>query len=128
MKKYELYIFDIDGVILDSRSNMQTTWNKVRLKHNLKPPFKDYFKLIGAPFYKILNQLNIKSNKQNIAKSYSKLSKKYVYKIKLYPKIQSVLKKLRSNSKLAVVTSKENRTKFFLNKFNLKFDVISSCS
>ena len=126
MKKYQLYIFDIDGVILDSKSNMEATWNEVRSIHHLKPEFSEYFKLIGTPFVKILNQLNIKSDKKNITKTYSKVSKKNVDKIKLYPKIKTVLKKLRLNSKLAVVTSKEKkRTNFFLKKFNLKFDIIS---
>ena len=37
MKKYKLYIFDIDGVILDSKLNMQITWNEVRKIYKLKP-------------------------------------------------------------------------------------------
>ena len=126
MKKYKLYIFDLDGVIFDSKSNMEATWNEVRLKHNLKPKFSDYFKLIGAPFIKIVNKLNIKSNRKKIAKTYFQKSKKYINKIKLYPKIKTVLNQLKLTSKVAVVTSKEKkRTHFFLKKFNLKFDIIS---
>ncbi len=126
MKKYKLYIFDLDGVIFDSKLNMEATWNDVKLKHNLKPKFNDYFKLIGAPFIKILNKLNIKSNKKQIEKSYFQNSKKYINKIKLYPKIKTVLNRLKLTSKVAIVTSKEKkRTYFFLKKFNLKFDIIS---
>lgn len=126
MKKYKLYIFDIDGVILDSKLNMQITWNEVRKIYKLKPQFDDYFKLIGSPFLKILSKLNIKSDKIKIAKSYSQISKKNFSKIKLYPKIRRVLNKLKLHSKIAVVTSKEKRrTQFFLKKFNLKFDDIS---
>ena len=126
MKKYKLYIFDLDGVLLDSKSNMKATWNDVKLIHNLNPNFRDYFKLIGAPFIKILERLNIKSNKKKIAKTYFQRSKKYIYKIKLYPKVKTVINRLKSISKVAVVTSKEKkRTHFFLRKFNLKFDIIS---
>ena len=126
MKKYKLYIFDLDGVILDSKSNMEATWNELRIKHNLKPKFNDYFKLIGAPFTKILKKLNIKSKRNQIAQTYFQKSKKYVNKIKLYPKIKLVLNQLKLNSKVAVVTSKEKkRTYLFLRKFKLKFDVIS---
>ena len=118
MKKYKLYIFDLDGVILNTKSNMEASWKDVRIKHNLKPKFIDYFALIGTPFIKILKQLNINSDRQNIAKTYSLKSKKYINKIKLYPKIKSVLNQLRLKSKIAVVTSKEKkRTFFFLKRF-----------
>ena len=126
MKKYKLYIFDLDGVILNSKSNMEASWNDVRIKYDLKPKFEDYFSLIGAPFLKILKKLNIKKDRNNIAKTYSQKSKKYINKIKLYPKIKSILNKLRSKSKIAVVTSKEKkRTAFFLKKFKLNFDFVS---
>lgn len=126
MKKYKLYIFDLDGVILNTKSNMEASWKDVRTKHGLKPKFIDYFALIGTPFIKILKQLNIKNDRQNIAKTYSQKSKKYINKIKLYPKIKSVLNQLRLKSKIAVVTSKEKkRTLFFLKRFKLKFDIIS---
>ena len=51
MKKYKLYIFDLDGVILNSKSNME---HHGMIKYDLKPKFEDYFSLIGAPFLKIL--------------------------------------------------------------------------
>ena len=113
MKKYKLYIFDLDGVILNSKSNMEASWNDVRIKYDLKPKFEDYFSLIGAPFLKILKKLNIKKDRNNIAKTYSQKSKKYINKIKLYPKIKSILNKLRSKSKIAVVTSKEKKGLLF---------------
>ena len=126
MKKYKLYIFDLDGVFLNTKSNMEASWKDVRIKHNLKPKFVDYFALIGTPFIKILKQLNIKKDRRNIAETYSQKSKKYINKIKLYPKIKSVLNQLRLRSKVAVVTSKEKkRTIFFLKKFKLQFDIVS---
>ena len=50
MKKYKLYIFDLDGVILNSKSNMEASWNDVRIKYDLKPKFEDYFSLIELHF------------------------------------------------------------------------------
>lgn len=126
MKMYKLYIFDLDGVILNSKSNMEAAWKDVRLKYTLKNNFNAYFSLIGIPFIKILKKLGIKKNRKKIEKTYSEKSLKYIDKIKLYPKIKSVLNQLSIKSKIAVVTSKEKkRTYFLLKKFNLRFDAIS---
>ena len=35
MKKYKLFIFDLDGVIFDTKSNMRASWNFVKKKYNL---------------------------------------------------------------------------------------------
>lgn len=126
MKKYKLYIFDIDGVIFDSKLNMMSSWNEVRIKHNIKSKFEDYFKLIGTPFLNILKKLKINTDIKKIAKTYNQNSLKYINKVKLYPNVKVVLNKLKKKSKIAIVTSKEKkRTFFFLKKFNLKFDMVS---
>ena len=75
MKKYKLFIFDLDGVIFDTKSNMRASWNFVKKKYNLNIKFDDYFSLIGAPFNKILKRLKIIKNKNYIAQSYSLKSK-----------------------------------------------------
>ena len=40
----KLIIFDLDGVILDSKSNMRESWKKVCEKLKLKVSFNEYFK------------------------------------------------------------------------------------
>ena len=59
-KKYSFLIFDLDGVIFDSKKNMEHAWKKTCKKFNLKIRFDLYFKNIGLPFEKILENLKIK--------------------------------------------------------------------
>mgnify|MGYP000400629060 CR=1 FL=1 len=50
-----LYIFDLDGVLIDSKENMEKSFNSL----NTGRDFKDYFKLIGKPFKDILTEIGI---------------------------------------------------------------------
>ena len=59
-KKNLNFIFDLDGVIFDSRSNMQISWKKTCSRFELKKSFKEYFKNIGIPFDEILKNIGIK--------------------------------------------------------------------
>ena len=61
-KKISLILFDLDGVLINSKPNMKISWNKVRKKFNIKKNFSEYSKYIGYPFFKILNKLSIKKN------------------------------------------------------------------
>ena len=125
MKKYKLFIFDLDGVIFDTKSNMRASWNFVKKKYNLNIKFNDYFSLIGVPFNKILKRLKIIKNKNYIAQSYSLKSKEKISLVKIYPGVRQVLKEIKKSGKVAVVTSKDKRrTEIFLNKFNLSFDAV----
>ena len=44
------YIFDLDGVLIDSEKMMNHAWTICQLEHNLDQPFSEYFKHIGKPF------------------------------------------------------------------------------
>ena len=84
MKK--LVIFDLDGVIFDSKENMRLSWNDVNRKLNLGIKFNDYFSKIGKPFETILYELKV--NKKNIPKAkkiYRYSSINHFNKIKVYP-------------------------------------------
>ena len=80
----KILIFDVDGVLVSSKSNMRVSWEAVRKKFNLKKNFKDYFLLIGRPFEKILSTLKIKKDYSKIKKLYSDVSIKNTNKIKFY--------------------------------------------
>ena len=124
-----LIIFDIDGVLFNSKENMNYSWKKVKSVHKVKPDFKNYFKLVGLPFNKILFKLNIKKNLKEIEKTYSNESLRLLRKNILYPGVKKTLRRLRIKYKLAIVTSKDKtRTKKILKEFNLKFKVIISPS
>ena len=119
-KKYNFFVFDLDGVIFDSKSNMSLAWNQTREKLNLKPTFISYFKKIGKPFDQIMKSLNIDPTPE-ISNCYKEHSLKYIKKIKLYHNVKKILNILKKrNIKFSIVTSKDRaRTMFLLNKFNI---------
>ena len=121
MNKYDLVIFDLDGVLFNSKENMKTSWNMVRKKFKIQKSFDEYFKFIGYPFFEILKKLSIKKNFSKIQTEYKKKSLKNLNKIKLYKKNKLVLKYLNKKKiKLAIVTSKnKNRTLKLVKKFKL---------
>jgi phosphoglycolate phosphatase len=124
-KKYKLIIFDLDGVLIDSKSNMKKSWEAVKKEFKIKAPFSDYFKNIGMPFIDILKKIGIQNNHLQIQKLYSKISAENINRIKFYKDAEKVLKILKSRYKLAIVTSKDHkRTKLFLSKLNISFDMI----
>ena len=119
MNKYDLVIFDLDGVLINSKENMKTSWNIVRKKFNIKKSFNNYFKYVGYPFFEILKKLLIKKNFNKIQTEYNKNSLKHFNKIDLYKDIKQTLEYLRKKKiKMAIVTSKHrNRTSKLVKKF-----------
>ena len=51
IKRKKIIIFDLDGVIIDSKKNMKISGRFI-VKNNLKIDFKNYFSFIGLPFKK----------------------------------------------------------------------------
>ena len=116
----KIFIFDLDGVLINSRQNMLFSWAAVRKKHNINKPFKLYFKNIGAPFKKILEKIKIRSNQSSIEKTFKKNSIKHFDKIRLYPNVINVLSKLKQKNIIGLLTSKDKyRTYKLLKRFKL---------
>ena len=69
MKK--AYIFDLDGVLIDSKHMMSQAWQMCELEHKLEQPFSEYFKHIGMPFKDILKTIGIKDNHDKIKYTYA---------------------------------------------------------
>jgi phosphoglycolate phosphatase len=122
----KLILFDLDGVLFNTKSNMEESWEKVRVNFNIKKKFKDYFSKIGIPFEEILKKLKINKNIKEIKNFYKNQSLKHKNLIKIYPGVKSTLLKLIENgNKIGIVTSKDyERTKKLVNDYNLKFSVI----
>ena len=122
----KLIIFDLDGVLVDSITNMKKSWNLTREKFSLKPSFYKYKHHIGIPFNDILKSLKIKKKlHKNINFEFKKNSLKYIDSIKFYPNTLSVLKYLSKKYKLGVFTSKErSRTLKILKKLKINFDIV----
>ena len=128
LNNIKLILFDIDGVLIDSKQNMQFAWNAVLKKYKLKISFNKYFRNIGIPFKKILQKLGVNKMLHNsIELTYSKNSIKYLNKIKLYPNTKKIINSLkRKGIKIGIVTSKDRkRTLKLVKKFNLNIQSIS---
>lgn len=120
----ELIVFDLDGVLVDSKQNMETSWTTVMERKGIDIPFEEYFKHIGKPFEIILMDLGISKNHKSIKNIYDKTSKTNMELIKPFNGICETLLMLQTRSKLAIVTSKsEDRTKMVLKLFP-KFDYV----
>lgn len=129
MKKIKLILFDLDGVLIDSKKNMEIAWYGVKKKFNIRKSFKEYSKHIGLPFDKILKKINIHSNHKKIQAEYKKISEQNFNKIKIYTGVKATIFFLLKNKiSIGIVTSKDrDRTIKVLKKFNINLFNIIVC-
>ena len=123
----KVLVFDLDGVLIDSKSNMRKSWIEVQRKFNLQHiNFDQYFSKIGLPFYEILKKLGIKNNYKKIKKCYDSYSILYLSRIKFYPNVIKTLKYLdKAGFLICIVTSKDLfRSKIILKKHLNIFSII----
>lgn len=125
-----LIIFDLDGVLIDSRINMKNSWNMVKKQYSLSQNFEEYYKHLGLPFEKILKKIGIKDKAliKKIKFNYEMNSIKNISKVKFYPRVKSTLKFLiKKKYKLSIVTSKNlKRTKLILKDLYYYFDTVNT--
>ena len=121
------YIFDLDGVLIDSAHMMEQSWNICELEHKLTQPFSEYFKHIGKPFRDIMKELGI-DEVEAVKHTYDKASLELMeYCLEFYDGVEDTLKELKKNNKIAVVTSKTaNRTSVILDHLDVEFDYVVS--
>ena len=126
MKK--AYIFDLDGVLIDSKHMMQQAWQVCELEYELTQTFDEYFKCIGMPFKDILKTIGIEDNHDAIKHTYDKASIELMeYCLEFYPGVEDTLRELKKHAKLGVVTSKTaERTRLILDKLDIEFDYVVS--
>jgi len=126
IKNIRLVLLDLDGVMFDTKKNMQMSWSKVQKDFELKNTFNDYFKHIGIPFNKILKKIFIKKDFNKIHKAYQNESIRQSRKIKLYRGVRETLKNLNKRKiTLGVVTSKDKfRTLKLIKKFKIDIKII----
>ncbi len=126
INRKKLILFDLDGVLIDSRPNMMLAWNFVNKKFKLGKSFKEYFKFIGIPFPDILKKLGIYKNQLAIEKCFISKSSSQINIIKSFPHVSKTLSKLKKKSKIVgILTSKDiGRTKKILKKIHIKPQVL----
>jgi phosphoglycolate phosphatase len=124
----KLVLFDLDGVILDSKINMELSWNEVCKEHNLSIKFEDYFSKIGRPFKDILDILGIKEGQDDIEKTFNETSIRLLDIVTFYNGVELVLNKLSgSGIKTGIVTSKNTlKTSKILELLNFEFDIVQT--
>lgn len=118
-----MIVFDLDGVLINSKKNMQVAWNEVNKKLNYSTKFSNYFNNIGLPFEDILKKIGIKRDIQQAKKIYKNKSITNFQLIQTYPDVRQTIKQLKNRGYLvAIITSKErSRTLKILKRFKLKF-------
>ncbi len=123
----KLFVFDLDGVLIDSKENMRLSWLKVCKKFKLDVSFDEYFNNIGKPFQVILTDLKIENDQELIEKEYNNSSIENEDKIIFYKNVPIVLNKLVSkNILVSICTSKDSqRTERILKNLPVKFDSIN---
>ncbi len=128
-KNNQVIIFDFDGVLIDSKKNMEISWNKTKKNFFLNYNFKKYFRFIGKPFRDILISLGVKKKFYEIEKNFKIESKKNFGKIKLYKNVVKTLNYLKKKKIIiGIFTSKDKeRTQKLVKKFKLKVDFVQ-CS
>ena len=129
ISKKKIILLDLDGVLINSLKNMRTSWNNTRKKFNIKNTFNDYEKLIGLPFYSILQKFDLNSEDYSkIKKNYDSISNKKLALIKIYPDVKDTLNYLiKKKYTIGLITSKDKkRTKKIIDKFKLKFKYVYS--
>lgn len=125
-KNNQVIIFDFDGVLINSKKNMQISWNKTKEKFFLSYSFQKYFKQIGKPFKDVLISLGVKKKFNEIEKNFKYESEKNFNKIKLYKNVLKTLNYLkRKKIIIGIFTSKDkDRTEKFIKKLKLVVNFI----
>ena len=124
----KLILFDLDGVLLDSKENMNLSWMAVCEKYNLNVDFMDYFSHIGRPFQNILEILNIKEKQDEIERTFNNVSSQLIDKVNIYDGVEVLLHQLMNKDiKTGIITSKEtNKTQKMLALFDFTFDIVQT--
>ena len=120
----KLIIFDLDGVLIDSRENMKEAWAAVVEKTKTSVEFEEYFEQIGKPFFDILEILNLSHKAKEIEEIFRTTSANKMSQISFYSDVIDTLCELNSKGyKLSVVTSKDKlRTDAVLSRLPFLFD------
>ena len=124
----KLVLFDLDGVLIDSKINMDHSWSSVCKHFTLNIEFKEYLSQVGKPFGEIMKSLLIDDHDKKIEKFYSGESLKNIHLVEFYPGIKEYLKHLLKEGYLiGIVTSKDKiRTELILSNLDFNFHIVST--
>ncbi len=127
----KVVIFDCDGVLFDSRQANINFYNSIRTHFGLPPMSKeeeDYVHIHTA--YESVRYIFRNTPYRDIAQQY-RIEKDYspfIKDMKMEPKLEELLKILKSHFRLAIATNRSNTIGPVLEHFGLKkfFDIVVS--
>ena len=128
MHHKKLVLFDLDGVLLDSRSNMERAWAEVKTRLGVATSFDEYFSHIGLPFQIILGKLGLAERGEQIETVFRATSSAYLDLAVFYPDVESTLIAMsKSVLELGIVTSKDaTRTNAVLDRLPIEFSTVQT--
>ena len=127
MKNKPIIGFDLDGVLVESISLMNKSWDNVRKIHKIEQKFEEYQKNIGIEFTEILGNIGIPKEKwTDIKKTYFEYNNVNSNEVYLYEGVNELFEYLNKNSfrKFLITSKNRKNTTQVLKKFNLNFDLI----
>ena len=80
-----MVLFDLDGVLLDSRDNMERSWKQVRERLGVTVEFDKYFAEIGRPFGVIMQRLGLGDRAEEIEEVFRMASMENLRVARFYP-------------------------------------------
>ncbi len=119
-------VFDLDGVLIDSRLLMEVSWNKVKKKYNIDRSFEEYSKHIGIPFLEIMVAMGVNENIAHIEEDYFMYAQENRDLINMYEGADSIFSILRDKGiATGIITSKvRSNTLSICSKFEFTPDEI----
>lgn len=124
-RRFELLLFDLDGVLMDTREVMQVAWREVQQTHGVDSPFDAYARYLGRPFAQIMRCLGLE-DADSLAETYDRASLQSAHLARPFPDIRATLALLtQAGRRLGVVTSKpERRARPLLGALDVTFVTI----
>lgn len=121
-----LVLFDLDGVLVDTRANMRAAWSAVRRELGVAASFDAYIAETGQPFPAIMHRLGIGELAEEAEAIYRTRSTLDLVSAPVYPEVAVMLNTLRSAGlRLGIVTSKDSaRTAILLERLPSVFSVV----
>nr|WP_281381661.1 HAD family hydrolase [Conexibacter arvalis] len=121
-------LFDLDGVLVDSRAAMEEAWEAVQRDLGVTVPFAAYFREIGRPFADIMERLGLERQREEIERVYFATALRTAPRVPAFPGVGAALARLAvAGVKLGVVTSKARpQTYWALSQFDVPFETVQT--
>jgi HAD superfamily hydrolase (TIGR01509 family) len=127
-RRCRLALFDLDGVLVDSRAAMEEAWEAVQRDVGVTVPFAAYFREIGRPFADIMERLRLGDQREEIERVYRATALRAAPRVPAFPGVEAALERLTvAGVKLGVVTSKaRSLTYWTLAQFDAPFATVQT--